>query len=185
MDPSVSVRSRTRIPRRAPVVQSDRCERQVVLGPLVPGDADTVRAVFDGMSARSRLQRFLTPTSRLSRAAVVALSAVDGRHHAGVVAYAARPPDGAHAPIGIARYYLTAPGRAEAAVAVVDDWQGCGVGTSLVRALADDAERHGVVTVHGAVLVDNRVMRHILVRELVDVRTTSARGIVEFEGRLP
>lgn len=152
----------------------------VVVRPLATGDTRTVRAVFEGLGERSRWQRFLTPTPRLSTAALEALAAVDGRRHVAIVAHA-RAPGGA--PVGIARYHLSSPGRAEVTLAVVDHCQRRGVGSTLVRALAHHARLRGVTTLHGTALADNRGVLRILARELTDLRTVHASGLVDFEGR--
>jgi acetyltransferase len=50
----------------------------------------------------------------------------------------------------------------EIAVAVLESWQGRGVGMALVRSLADHALEQGVVLFTALMLADNQPMRHLL-----------------------
>lgn len=106
------------------------------------GDQHPVRAVFDGLSDRSRYFRFLVATPRLSGVAARYLSDVDHRRHVALVATV----DGRAA--GIGRYVRDAadPRRAEIAFAVVDTLQGRGLGTLLLAALGAVAADQGVTT---------------------------------------
>lgn len=115
---------------------------EVTLLPLSRGDIATVLEVFSGLSDRSRHLRFLTPKPRLSRADLRQLTEVDHHDHVAVVAVAG---PGRH-PVGVGRFfrYPAQPESADVAVAVVDDWQGQGVGTVLVRALVERARQVGV-----------------------------------------
>ena len=55
----------------------------VVIRPLLPGEEETVQAVFDGLSARSRFLRFHTGLPRLTPAMLRRLADVrDGQHTA-------------------------------------------------------------------------------------------------------
>jgi RimJ/RimL family protein N-acetyltransferase len=129
--------------------------------PLADGEIGSVLAVFDGLSARSRVQRFLAPKHRLTPADLRHLAHVDGLDR---VALVAERPDGR--PVGIARYVRDPrdAGAAEVAVAVVDGWQRRGVGKQLVTALAAWARGVGVRRFTFDALRDNqgavRLMRH-------------------------
>ncbi|WP_151082192.1 GNAT family N-acetyltransferase [Nocardioides cynanchi] len=120
--------------------------------PLAPGDVATVLEVFDQLGPRSREQRFLTAKPRLTAADLRALTDVDDHHHVALVAR-----DRACRPIGVARFVRDPddPAVAEAAVAVVDAWQGRGVGTGLARALTARARELGVTRVSLTIAHDN------------------------------
>jgi len=134
----------------------------VRIRPLVDGETGPVLAVFEGLGARSRELRFMTPKPRLSATDLCHLTHVDGVDR---VALVAELPDGR--PVGIARFVRHACDRAAAdvAVAVVDTWQRRGVGALLARALGACAREVAVrrFTVdmrsdnHGAV----GLMRHV------------------------
>ncbi|WP_053737201.1 GNAT family N-acetyltransferase [Nocardia sp. NRRL S-836] len=125
-----------------------------------------VDAVFAGLSARSRYQRFHSPTPRLTASAREVLVDVDGTRHAAVCARIAGEP------IGIARVIRTGECGAEIAVAVVDRWQRRGVGRGLLEALTEVAARLGLAELHGDVLPDNHAMLALVRKVLPGVRLT-------------
>jgi GNAT superfamily N-acetyltransferase len=108
----------------------------VRIRPLEDGESHPVLAVFDGLGARSRELRFLTPKLRLSADDLCHLSHVDDRDR---VALVAELPDGR--PVGIARFVRDPDddGAADMAIEVVDGWQGRGVGALLAAALSERA----------------------------------------------
>lgn len=130
--------------------------------PLEPGEAGLVLDVFDGMSSRSRQSRFLAPKPRLTGADLRQLTAVDHFRHVALVALSER--DGRA--VGIARFVRDddEPCAAEVAVAVVDEWQGQGVGSLLAGALAARARELGVTRFNAIMLPENeaaaRLMHH-------------------------
>ena len=129
--------------------------------PLEDGETAPVLAVFDGLGARSRELRFMSPKFRLTTTDVCHLTHVDGVDR---VALVAELPDGR--PIGIARFVRHACDHAAAdvAVAVVDSWQRRGIGAQLAGALATWARRVAVRRFTIDMLRDNhgalRLMRH-------------------------
>ena len=113
------------------------------------GDRETVEALFGRLGSRSREQRFCGAKPRLTDADLAALALVDGDHHV-LVGYV----DGDPAPAGVAR--LVREGAvAEIAVSVADVYQGAGVGSALIEALAADARAAGITQLHATVCGDN------------------------------
>jgi GNAT superfamily N-acetyltransferase len=113
------------------------------------GDRETVELLFGRLSARSREQRFCVAKPRLTETELTSLALVDGDHHV-LVGYV----DGDAAPAGVAR--LVRDGAvAEIAVSVADVYQGCGVGSALIEALAEDARAAGITRLHATVCGDN------------------------------
>jgi GNAT superfamily N-acetyltransferase len=108
----------------------------VHIRPLEDGETGPVLAVFEGLRARSRELRFMSPKFRLTVTDLCHLTHVDGHDR---VALVAELPDGS--PIGIARFVRSKADAAAAdvAVEVVDRWQRRGVGRQLARALAERA----------------------------------------------
>jgi len=147
----------------------------ITIRPLRRGDARAVLAVFDRLGPRSRSLRFGGAKERLTDAELDTLTRVDPTHHA-LVAYA----DGL--PIGVAR--LVRDGDvADVAVAVVDDWQRCGVGTLLIERLAADARAAGIERFRASMRAENRaplaLMRHVATIE----ESRYAAGELEVVGR--
>lgn len=129
--------------------------------PLEDGESAPVLAVFEGLGARSRELRFMSPKFRLTTTDLCHLTHVDGVDR---VALVAELPDGR--PIGIARFVRHAgdAAAADVAVAVVDSWQRRGVGAQLARALATWARQVAVRRFTIDMLRDNhgavRLMHH-------------------------
>jgi ribosomal protein S18 acetylase RimI-like enzyme len=131
----------------------------VRLRPLRHGDRASLLEIFAGLGARSREQRFLTATSRLTETELRHLTAVDDHDHVAVLAVT----DEDDRPVGIARFVRGSshPESADVAVAVVDAWQARGIGTLLTDDLARRAVEVGVrrftlVTAH-----DNHAVRRL------------------------
>ncbi len=146
---------------------------------LEPADSAAVLAVFAGMSARSRLLRFLVAKPQLTAADVRRLVAVDRRDHVAVLATTV--PD--HQPVGIARFVRDGDDleSAELAVEVADAWQRRGVGTMLVTALVPRAIDVGVRRLSAIVAADNEAASRLLRRVAGDVTCLRAdRGVAEY-----
>jgi GNAT superfamily N-acetyltransferase len=117
---------------------------------------EVVDAVFAGMSDESRRLRFHLPMTRLPAYLRQELVKLDGCTRAAVAAYA----DGE--PIGIARVAAVSRTQVEAAVAVVDSWQGRGIGRRLFAAAADLAADLGYCELAADVLRENTAMLRLL-----------------------
>jgi GNAT superfamily N-acetyltransferase len=130
------------------------------LRPLRPGETETVDAVFEGMSPRSRHLRFHGPRPRLTEAMSRALSDVDGRRHVALVAEVADGERGE--PVGLGHLIALGDDVAEVAFAVVDPWHGRGIGRRLLTALRYRAIdlRYDAVLAH--VMVENQVAMRLL-----------------------
>ena len=89
--------------------------------------------------------------------------------------------------VGVARYVREPKrrGSAEVAFAVLESWQGRGVGKALMRGLADRAREEGISRFTALMLAHNSPMRHLLA-ELGPTRVlTREAGAVEFAVDLP
>jgi GNAT superfamily N-acetyltransferase len=147
--------------------------------PLAPGDTEAVLAVFTGLSMRSRALRFLAPRQRLTSKELRALTAVDHDTHVALLAVSRHEGR----PIGIGRFVRERedPEVAEVAVAVVDDWQGRGIGTRLSAALAQRAHDVGVRRFRLLMSVDNTAALGLVRAMGLEVVTSAAdRGSVEY-----
>jgi acetyltransferase len=126
-----------------------RYQHGVTIRPLRNGDTETVTSLFARLGERSRERRFCGAKPRLSDAELAQLARVDCQRHV-LVGYV----DGDLLPAGIAR--LVRDGEtAEIAVSVADCYQGHGLGTTLVSALADDARAAGITRFVATVCGDN------------------------------
>jgi RimJ/RimL family protein N-acetyltransferase len=127
---------------------------------IEPADREALINAFERLGPESRYQRFFSPVARLTDSQLEYLTNVDHHDHEALVAIDEASGEG----IGVARFVRTEAGLAEPAVAVVDDWQGRGVGTMLLDALADRAREEGIHTFAASILADNAVAIAILGR---------------------
>jgi GNAT superfamily N-acetyltransferase len=132
----------------------------VIVRPIRAADRDLLLDGFERLSPQSRYRRFLAPMEDLSEPMLRYLTEVDHHDHEAIGAI---DPASGHG-IGIARYVRLPdrPDAAEAAVTVADDWQGRGLGTLLLGALADRARAEGIHTFTGVVLAANQEMLEVL-----------------------
>lgn len=147
-----------------------------------PADKAALRSAFGRLSERSRYQRFMTPIEELSESQLRYLTEVDHADHEALVAFEPGTGDG----VGVARFVrLAEPTSAEAAVTVVDEWQGRGLGSGLCRLLAERARQEGVARFTALLLASNRQMHDVL-STLGPARVVSrSSGAVEVEVAIP
>jgi RimJ/RimL family protein N-acetyltransferase len=119
---------------------------------------EPLQAVFDAMSLESRYARYLQGMSRLTPGMARALAAVDGTGH---VAWLASVDD---REAGIARYVTVAPGAAEVAFEVADEFHGLGLGAVLLDAVTTIAAASGIRRLQATVLASNRRSRGLLAK---------------------
>ncbi len=133
-------------------------------------------AGFARLGEESRYRRFLGAKKRLSDDELAFFTELD--HHGHEALGAVDPATGEG--LGVARY-LRDPARyeiAEAAVAVIDDWQGRGLGRVLLERLAIRAHDEGIRHFSASLLVENRAMLALFER-LGAVHVTSRYGGTE------
>ena len=135
---------------------------RILVRPILPEDRDRLREGLVRLSAQSRYRRFLTSLEHLSDQQVRDLTEIDYDDHMAWVAVDPSRPD--RPGLGVARYVRLAeePAVAEAAVTVLDEYQGRGIGTILLRMLAGSAREHGIRSFRGYVLAENAPMMDIL-----------------------
>jgi len=150
--------------------------------PIRATDKDALRSAFGRLSERSRYQRFMTPIDELSDSQLRYLTEVDHHDHEALVAFDAPTGDG----VGVGRFVrLADPSSAEAAVTVVDSWQGRGLGTALSRLLAARAREEGIARFTALLLASNHQMHDVL-SSLGPSRVVSrSSGAVEVEVAIP
>lgn len=145
------------------------------LRPIRPEDAERLREGLKLLSTRSRYMRFHTPLRRLTAAQLRYLTQVDHVNH---VAWVALDPEHPERPgMGVARYIrLDDPTVAEAAVTVVDDYQGRGLGTILLGVIGRVAAANGVEVLRNYVLEANDEMLDLF-DELGGTRSREGDGV--------
>ena len=155
----------------------------VVVRPMHPDDRALLLDGFERVGPESRYRRFLAPMTGLTDDFVTYLTDVDHHDHEALAAIDPGTGDG----VGVARFVrcVDRPDTAEAAVTVIDDWQGRGVGTALLDLLAERARAEGVVRFTALMLAENDKMLKLL-EALGPVRVVDRQsGTVEIEAELP
>lgn len=153
---------------------------KVVIRQVHREDAPLLAEGFARFSAESRRLRFLTEKAHLTEAEMRYFTQIDHHDHEALGALAEE--DGRA--LGIARYIRHAenPEVAEIAVAVVDDWQGRGLGTQLVVRLMQRARDEGISHFTALVAADNELMVNLLHDLGGELHATpTGAGAVEYE----
>jgi RimJ/RimL family protein N-acetyltransferase len=146
-----------------------RSGHQVLVRALRPDDAPALAEGFEQLSETSRYRRFFTAKPHLSEESLAFLTAVDHHDHEALVAVA----PGSGQLLGVARFVRNPqePDRAEVAVTVTDSWQRRGLGTALLRELAQRAAEEGIRYFTAEILAENQPMLTLAGR-LADTETT-------------
>jgi RimJ/RimL family protein N-acetyltransferase len=131
----------------------------VVVRPIRADDKQALSKAFHRLSEQSRYQRFLTAINELSGPALRYLTEVDHHDHEALIAFDAESGDG----VAVARFVRNADGlSAEAAVTVIDEWQGRGLGTAICNLLSRRAREEGVQRFTALLLAGNEQMHDVL-----------------------
>jgi RimJ/RimL family protein N-acetyltransferase len=138
------------------VTERLRDGRSVEIRALRSDDRDDMLAAIGRTSAESLRRRFFVPKRGFSDAERAFFIDIDFRNHVALVAQT--DEDGQPVIAGGGRYVMTQPGRAELAFIVVDDYQGRGIGTALLRHLITIARRAGLSELTAEVLSENAAM---------------------------
>lgn len=141
----------------------------VSLRPIGPDDKPLLEEGMSQLSDTSRRFRFMAPIARLSRSQLAYLTEID---HSAHIAWGALVDD---RPVAIGRIVRLDEDleTAELAITVVDDWQRRGLGSVLVRILAELGRSLGLRRFTYVALPENRGITALLAgfgaeQELVD-----------------
>lgn len=154
------------------------------LRPIRADDKERLQTGLQQLSSRSRYLRFHTPMSHFTQAQLRYLTEIDYHDH---MAWVAVNPDDPDEPgMGVARYVRLAedPTIAEAAVTVLDQYQGNGLGTLLLQTLTTSAVDNGVRTFRNYVLAENRPMLEVF-EHLGGVRVSEGGSVDRVDVELP
>jgi predicted N-acetyltransferase YhbS len=159
----------------------------VEIRPACAGDHDAVRAFLGDLSLRTRYLRFFTGGGTASHA-MVAMLLGSGDNADAMLATDGETVVG-HAMATDAAGPLRQTNSIEIGVMVADDWQGCGVGSALIREVTARAQARGVTTVVMEVLAENRRVLEMIARRWPAAQRSSSGPYVtiraELRGRIP
>jgi RimJ/RimL family protein N-acetyltransferase len=155
----------------------------VLIRPVEPEDKDLFLAGWEQFGDESRYRRFLGSKGSLSARDLAYFTEVDHVDHEAIGARDAETGAG----VGVARYVRlpATPEVAEAAVAVVDEWQHRGVGGELLRRVTDRARENGIERFQARLFALNHSMIALL-EDLGELEVThSGDGQIEIVVEFP
>jgi acyl-CoA hydrolase/GNAT superfamily N-acetyltransferase len=136
---------------------------RLVIRPVRISDEGPLQRLLYRLSDESAYRRFLGHKKSHPHEEMLDLVNLDYTANAALVACCER--DGAEELVGLTRYDLDpATNLAEIAFVVRDDWQSRGVGTALMRRIAEMARARGLAGFTADVLAINRAMLGVLAR---------------------
>jgi RimJ/RimL family protein N-acetyltransferase len=146
-------------PENYSVTERTRDGREVKIRALRPDDKDDMLAAVGRTGTQSLQRRFFVVKRGFSEKEIAFFMNIDFANHVALVALA--DEGGRKVIIGGGRYIITEPGQAEIAFVVIDDYQGQGLGTLLMRHLAVIARKAGLKELIADVLPENAAMRKV------------------------
>jgi GNAT superfamily N-acetyltransferase len=137
-------------------IEALRDGRRVAIRALRPEDKDALLAAVGRIGTDSLYRRFFAVKRQFSENETDFFVNVDFVNHVALVAVVEE--DGKPMITAGGRYIVVSPGQAEVAFAVIDQYQGQGLGTTLMRHLVAIARGAGLKELIADVLPDNRPM---------------------------
>ena len=134
-------------------IETLRGGRRVEIRALRPDDRADLIAAVGRASAQSLYRRFFGLKRSFSEQEAAFFVNVDFVNHVALVALI--DEGGRSEIVGGGRYVVVQPGQAEVAFAVIDEYQGRGIGRALMRHLATIARAAGLQTLIAEVLPEN------------------------------
>jgi RimJ/RimL family protein N-acetyltransferase len=155
----------------------------VLVRPVRPDDRELFVAGWERMSSESRYRRFMSYKKKLSDRELDFFTHLDHDRHEAIGAIDIETGDG----VGVARMHRSEsdPELAEAAVTVVDDWQGRGLGGLLLNRLTDRAGELGVRRFEATLFTTNKAMLSLFQRLGCTRAQRQAPDVLEIDVELP
>lgn len=152
---------------------------QVTVRAIRPDDRERLLAAFKELDERTLYLRFFGPKQEVSQRELTEATDVDFVRTIALVT--CLQDDAGEKIIGAGRYIAFGeadpPDRAEVAFTVEEDYQGLGIGTIMLRRLAEIAKRKGVAEFHAEVLPENKGMLAVFNRSGFQVKQEFVEGL--------
>lgn len=150
--------------------------RSIEIRALKPEDRSAFTSAAARVSAQSLYRRFFGPKRGFTEKETDFFINVDFLNHVALVALAIE--DGRAAIVGAGRYILVQPGKAEVAFAVIDEYQGLGIGGALLLHLILIARESGLQQLTAEVLPENVPMLTVFRKCGCRMTTSVGAGVV-------
>ncbi len=170
-------------PRNYATTQTTKRGLRLTIRALQQDDRERVAAAIRGLDRESIYLRLFSYRSELTDAALDRVMRFDPATE--IVLLATVRGDREERVIGSARYVVTAPGVAEVAFMVEEDYHGQGIAGVLLRNLARVARGQGIQTFEADVLAENKAMQAVFARTGWIARTRRDGDSVHLAMSLP
>ncbi len=157
--------------------------RQVDVRAQRPQDREALLAAVERASTETLYHRFFAAKRRFSDQEEHFFLDIDFVSHVALVAEAIE--SGGPVIVGGCRYVLTAPGQAEVAFSVIDEYQKKGLGTALMRRIATIGCEAGLEEFVAEVLSDNAPMLKVFERSGLAMTTKREGTVIHVSMRCP
>ena len=156
--------------------------RRVEIRALKPDDKADMLDAVSHIGAQSMRRRFFGAKRSFSEAEQAFYLNVDFVNHVALIAVA--DEGGRSTIVGGGRYVVVQPGSAEVAFAVVDAFQGQGIGSTLLRHLIVIARDAGLKELIAEVLPENAAMLKVFEKSGLNTTTQRAAGAVHVKMKI-
>jgi RimJ/RimL family protein N-acetyltransferase len=150
--------------------------RRIEIRALRPDDRTELVAAVGRSSAQSLYRRFFGVRRHFTEQEIAFFTKVDFINHVALVAMSKE--NGRPVIVGGGRYVVLQPGKAEVAFAVVDQYQGQGIGAALMRHLVAIAREAGLKELTAEVLPDNIPMLKVFEKSGLRLSTKRESQVV-------
>jgi RimJ/RimL family protein N-acetyltransferase len=157
-------------------IETMRDGRRVEIRALRHEDRNGLEEAVSRASAESVRRRFFSLRRHFSEQEMEFFSNIDFVSHVALVVIAEE--GGRPVIVGGGRYIVLEPGRAEVAFALIDEYQGHGIGTALMRHLAAIARDAGLKELIAEVLPENTAMLNVFKKSGLQPTTKREAGIM-------
>jgi RimJ/RimL family protein N-acetyltransferase len=157
-------------------IETMRDGRRVEIRALRHEDRNGLEEAVSRASAESLRRRFFSLRRHFSEQEMEFFSNIDFVSHVALVVVAEE--GGRPVIVGGGRYIVLEPGRAEVAFALIDEYQGHGIGTALMRHLAAIARDAGLKELIAEVLPENTAMLNVFKKSGLQPTTKREADIV-------
>jgi GNAT superfamily N-acetyltransferase len=164
-------------------IQTLREGRKIEIRALRPQDRDGLTSAVARVGKESLYRRFFAGKREFSEKEVSFFVDVDFVNHVALVAVAKE--GGQAAIVGGGRYVVVRPGKAEVAFAVIDEYQGQGIGAALMRHLGAIARHSGLRELIAEVLSENVAMLKVFEKSGLEMSTKREGAVVHVSLRIP
>jgi GNAT superfamily N-acetyltransferase len=163
-------------PAKFSIIETLRNGREIEIRAQRPQDRKDLEAALVRMSDESLYRRFFGPKHHFSEKEAEYFLNIDFVNHVALVAVAQE--NSKRAIVGAGRYFVLEPGTAEVAFGVVDEYQGQGIGTALMRHLSSIAREAGLIKLIAEVLASNGGMLRVFETSGLQMSTRREGSVV-------